>query len=120
MGIQNNFNDGLFQIATIASLQQINNSIKELGFNSYHELCNAINQLKIEIAKNKDKGETTTELEILLDEYISIKEQYDEQRTKENDEKIKNRKINIAIICLLVAFGLVGLICYCTWIFAYV
>lgn len=111
MGIQDNFNNNLFQIAAIASLQQINNSIKELGFNSYGELCNAINQLKIEIAKNKDKGETTTELEILLDEYVSIKEQYD----KENDEKIKSHKITIAIICLFAVLGLVGLICVYMW-----
>ena len=106
MGIQNNFNDGLFQIATIASLQQINNSIKELGFNSYGELCNAINQLKIEIAKNKDKGETTTELEILLDEYVSIKEQYDKENL-ENKERYKQAMIVTAVMCGLILLGFV-------------
>lgn len=106
MGIQDNFNNNLFQIAAIASLQQINNSIKELGFNSYGELCNAINQLKIEIAKNKDKGETTTELEILLDEYVSIKEQYDKENL-ENKKRYKQAMIVTAVICGLILLGLV-------------
>ena len=74
MGLQNNFNDGLNQVAQTAALVAI---AQRLGCNSREELVSHIRQIEIEIAKAKDENKSYENLEVLLEEYQNTLDEYD-------------------------------------------
>ena len=93
-------NEFLGAVVVAASVQQVNQAIKQLGFNSINDLTNAIRQLDIEIAKSKDDGRPYLEKEKLREQYIALQKEY-EAAVKEAEEKEKAKKTT-AIIILIV------------------
>lgn len=100
MGIQGNINNALTSVAVVSNLAAINNSIKKLGFSNYDELISSINDLKISIADCKDKQIACKNKEELLEEYLKIKNEYDEAL------KEKEKKANKILIGFWIVFGI--------------
>lgn len=97
MSIQGSFNSSLIGVAVVASLVKINQAINELGYNDYKELCGAISNLEIEIAKNEDEGKPNKKLKTLLNKYLEVRQSYNEALEKQRQEE-KSRKTKAAII----------------------
>ena len=119
MSIQGSFNNNLnslIGVAAVVGLEKINQSINELGYSDYKELCGAISNLEIEIAKKEDEGKPNKNLKTLLNKYLEIRQSYDEAIEKQRQEE-KSRKTAIIfsvfsviaiIIFILVVWSLFG------------
>ena len=95
------------------SLAQVNESIKQLGFNNINDLTNAIRQLDIEIAKSKDDGKPYAEKEKLRNQYIQLQNNY-EKSVKEAEEKRKSRVaavLGITLGLLIVSVIIILWVC---------
>ena len=106
MSIQGNFNNGIFQAATIASLSKINKSLSEIGISSIDDLNSKIKTLKIEIAKAEDYGISPIKMKNLLEQYLKVKETYEKALEKED----KKHKLNNFIGCTVAIIGAVGIL----------
>lgn len=108
MGIQNNFNNGLFQVAQIATLAQINQTLKKFGCSSIKDLESKINDIEILIANNKDQGLKTDNLEQLLFNYMEIRDSYYKKLRDDMDRKKSTTCVSILLLTVaaIIAFGL--------------
>ena len=93
MGIQSNFNNGLFQLAALTTLASINQSINRLGFNSIDDLTSKIRDIEIQIASLKDQGVEPTELEELKNNYQAVVQKYYEESKKEAEKRKEKNMI---------------------------
>ena len=93
MGIQSNFNNGLFQLAALTTLASINQSINRLGFNSIDDLTSKIRDIEIQIASLKDQGVEPTELEELKNNYQAVVQKYYEESKKEAEKRKEKKRI---------------------------
>ena len=93
----------------VASVAQVSQAIREAGFNDYNQLIAAIKELEIKIAEAKDSGREYTEMEKLLQKYIAIKEQADqeEEQRKAKQKTIIGVMIAVSVIVLGVMFAIV-------------
>ena len=100
MGLQNNFNDGLNQVAQTAALVAI---AQRLGCNSREELVSHIRQIEIDIDKAKDENKSYKNLEALLEEYQNTLDEY--------DEACKEKREEVGAWIIVVAFSIFMVIC---------
>ena len=108
MGIQNNFNNGLFQVAQLAMLNKINSTLEQIGCNSIDELNSKIRDIDIQIAMLQDQGKDPKNLKILRDEYITIRNEYYKAEEEAKAEIKKRNRIAgwiavvSSILCVIV------------------
>ena len=110
MSIQGNFNNGIFQITTVASLAKINKTLEGLGISSIDELNSKIKTLEIEIAKAEDYGKEPVKMKELLAQYLEIKEAYEKAKEEEESEKESQRHIALGIVIVTAFVGIISLI----------
>lgn len=120
MSIQGNFNNGMFQIATVASLAKINKTLEGLGISSIDELNSKIKTLEIEIAKAEDYGKEPVKMKELLAQYLEIKEAYEKAKTKKKIKKEKKSPSGVGYIILgttliLTLIGIVTAVICLSW-----
>ena len=90
--------DKLFKIATVVSLQQINQSIQALGCSDIDKLNQKIENIELEIAKAKDAGSDAKNLRLLLDECLNVRQAYydaverEKREAKERERQRQKRK----------------------------
>lgn len=101
MSIQNNFNNGLFQLATLTTLTSISQSMNRLGFNSIEDLVSKIREIEIQIASLRDQGIEPTALEELKSNYQTVVQRYYAEREKEAKERKEKNIIGGFIACVL-------------------
>lgn len=94
--------DNLFKIATVVSLQQINQSIQALGCSDIDKLNQKIENIVLEIAKAKDAGSDAKNLQLLLEHCLKVKKEYYEALEREALERRKQRRR--ALIVVIVSF----------------
>lgn len=106
--IQGDFNNGMFQTAMLAAVSRNGGSPEDPKKVKLQEIENKIKEIEIEIAKNKDSGVSTTELEKLLKQYNKEKSELVNEIIEEQKEAEEKRKRTTKAI--LIISGLIGLI----------
>lgn len=111
MSIQGNFNNGIFQAATIASMAKINETLSKLGISSIDELRSKIKDLEIEIAKAEDYGIDPIKMKQLLNQYLEIEKQYIAIKKEEADKKAQTNAVGTVIGIVLGIVSIIVMIC---------
>ena len=106
-------NEILGAVVVASSVEKINESIKQLGFNNINDLTSAIRQLDIEIAKSKDDGKPYSEKEKLREQYVTLQKEY-EVAVQEAENKRKQR--NGIAAGILIVFFIIAFIIFAVWI----
>ena len=116
MSIQGNFNNGIFQAATLASMAKINETLSKLGISSIDELRSKIKDLEIEIAKAEDYGVDPIKMKQLLNQYLEIEKAYVAAEKEEADKKAQTNAVGAVIGVVLSIVFIIIMICVVTTI----
>ena len=112
MGIQSNFNNNMTGWALIASAAYVSESIREAGFNDYNQLIAAIKELEIKIAEAKDSGREYTEMDKLLQKYLALKAQADQEEAERREKQKRIVWFFCVIMIVVMCIGLAVVFSY--------